>query len=147
MQWLQVARKAGDHSVEVPEPDKGVRGSLELRAQRRVARQVNVECGRSTCRERIRRPRTPCTGGHPRPLPFTVEHPGKRFLQRSQFSAAQFGDVGIQCRARLFAATAGILDRFPDLQGLHQERRRKRPGRELPRAEELKELLGAGSVM
>jgi len=130
MQWLQVARKAGDHSVEVPEPDKGVRGSLELRAQRRVARQVNAEFGRSTCGERTGRPRTPCTSGHPRPLPFTVEYPGKRFLQRSQFSAAQIGDVAIECRARLLAATAGILDRFPDLQRLREERRRKRTGRQ-----------------
>lgn len=130
MQWLRVACKAGDHSVEVPEPDKGVRGSLELRAPRRFVRQVNVEFVRSTCRERTGRPRTPCTSGHPRPLPFTVEHPGKRFLQRSQFSAAQFGDVAIECRARLRTATAGILDCLPDLQRLHEERRRKRTGRQ-----------------
>jgi len=94
MQWLRVACKTSDHPVEVTKPNERVGSSLKLRAQRRIA------------------------------PPFVAQHPRERRLQDTELGTAQIRNAALECRARLLAAAARILDRFPDLQGLHQERRR-----------------------
>ena len=100
MQWLRVACKTSDHPVEVTKPDERIGGSLELRAQRRIA------------------------------PPFVAQHPRERRLQDTELGTTQSRNAALERRSRLLAAAAGILDRFPNLQGLQQERRRKRTRRQ-----------------
>ena len=100
MQWLRVSRKASDHPVEVAQPDEGVSRSFQMHTQRRIA-------------------------------PFVIaQHPRERRLQHTELGTTQSRNAALERRSRLLAAAAGILDRFPNLQGLQQERRRKRTRRQ-----------------